>query len=150
MKILACLVIGAVVGTAFGGRQALRCARNHVFAKAARWLQVSAVAAAFASAIACSLILGWPWRSIESSTPEEVSRTVMETVEEVSQVPYWWFFKRNVTVAHEEPKEVTAIVMRATTVTVFDPLLVPVVLVVAGASSGLELAAIRLIWWARS
>lgn len=149
MRLLACLLIGVAAGLVFGGWRALQYARRQDFTKAVGWLRLSAGTTALASAIALFTFLGWPWRAVESDVAEEVSHTVMESVDEVIEVPWLWFFKTKKTVTHEEPKEIKETITHHTTAQQFDPWLLPVMAAMAAISWVLELAILRFVWWAR-
>lgn len=65
--------------------------------------------------------LGWPFTSVTVSVPEEVTRTVVDTVQVPVQVTRWIFFKSTRLEAQEVPKEITETIVRTGSRDVFSP-----------------------------
>lgn len=146
MHVLICLAVGVAAGMFLGGFRALRYARAQDFPQAIRTLRRSALAAAAVTALGSFLLLGWPLKSQTVAVPEEVSRTILETVEVVVEVPTWIFFTTTKTETREVPKVVVETIVRNEARDSFSPwLLIPMGLVAWGAVY-LELRFVRLLY----
>lgn len=146
MHVLICLAVGVAAGMFLGGRRALRYARVQDFPQATRALRRSAVVTAVVTTLATFLFLGWPLKSQMIAVPEEVRRTIMETVEVVVEVPAWIFFTTTKTETKEVPKVVVETIVRNEARDSFSPgLLIPMALVAWGAIY-LELRFVRLLY----
>jgi len=146
MALLICFVVGSIAGILLGGRTSLRYARQYEFAKANKALRGGAIAAGGFAALCTTLTLGWPMKQSQASVPEEVTRTIIETVQVVVEVPKWIFFKTTKIEDTQVPKEITETVLRSTTVSEFSIWLTIPMIVVGFIGSRVYKVAIRLAW----
>jgi len=99
MRLLACIAIGVIAGTAISGLSAIRRARKHDFAAATRKGRQSAFIAFLVTCLSTTVLFGWPWRPVVD--------TVMETVEDIVEVPAWIFFTTTKTEFRQVPTQVS-------------------------------------------
>jgi len=150
MRILLCLLIGLIAAMVSFGWRALSSGRAHDFDVATKFARKSTVVAFLIALISTTALFGWPWRPMKSSVAEEVSRTVVESVDEVVEVPTWFGLgKEKQTVKRDVPKTIIDVVQHPTTVYVFSIwMLIPMV-VIGGAAALLQFKVLRFIWWWR-
>ena len=84
------VILGLVVGMVAGGWQSLRLAREGDLKKAQGVLRRAAILAAGCGVLLTVPTLGWPFKAVTVSAPEEVTRTVVETVEVPVTVTRWF------------------------------------------------------------
>lgn len=113
MELFICLAAGMLAGICFGGWKALRHARRHELEKASKSLRWGSFAAGGFAMAFTTLTLGWPMKESTVSVPEEVTRTVVETVQVPVEVTKWFFFKTTTTETQEVSKEITDTVARS-------------------------------------
>src|SRR5688572_16189699 len=118
-----CLLAALVGGVFFGGRQSIALVRQGDFAGADRALLRSGLVAAACGVLAASLTLGWPWKRESVSVPEEVTRTVVRTVQVPVRVTRWLFFSREETKSVEVADRVTETIWQAREQVRFSPFL---------------------------
>lgn len=143
MALLICLAIGLLGGIYFGGWTTLRHARRHELESAARSLRWGSFAAGGFAMVCTTLTLGWPMKAIEISVTQEVTRTVVETV----QVPVrTWRFWTTETEAQDVAREITEELVRSERVRQFSVwMLVPMAIV--GVIGGwLFRWSVRVLW----
>ena len=106
------LLAGIIAGTVFGGWKAVGLARDGARPKARKWLRVAQWVAASVTVLALFGLKGWPFKSETISVPEEITRTVIETVEVPVEVTRWLFFKGTAYETQEAPRLVSETVYR--------------------------------------
>jgi len=140
------LIIAISVGAYCQGWHSLRLARQGDLQGAHRALFQASLLAAACGIGLTTLTLGWPFKEVSVSVPEEVSRTVVETVLVPVQFTYWIFFKATRTETREVSKEVREIFFRRQTAFEFSPwLLIPMALV-GLLCFYLEKGVVHLLW----
>ncbi|HWL08686.1 MAG TPA: hypothetical protein VNQ76_09785, partial [Planctomicrobium sp.] len=102
-------------GTLLGGWSAWQMARQDRFPEATKFLVRAQVIAGVTTLIGLSLFLRWPFISESVSVPEEVTRTIVETVAVPVRVTRWVFFSETRTEIQEVPKDILETVLRVET-----------------------------------
>lgn len=146
MRLLACIVIGVTAGMLLKGRPAFQAARSHDFVTASRLARWSVLAAFLCTCLSTTLLFRWPWRPQESSVAVEVVDTVVETVEEVVEVPKWIFFKTTKVETHDVPTQVERTEYRPVTNLVFSPLMLIPMATMGLVGAFAQLLSLRLVW----
>ena len=138
MALWICLVVGVALGMLGGGWRAIRAARGGDFAAAERTLMLAARIAGGCGMLAAALTLGWPFRSVTTPMPVEVTRTVVEAV----TVPFLYFWSAT----ERRERLVTETVFHDAPSRQFDPLLVLPLLGVGWACARVERLLVRRAW----
>jgi len=86
------LSIAVSLGAFFGGWRSLRLAREGELQQAHRTLHSAALVAGVCGGLLTMPTLGWPFIAVSESVPEEVTKTVIETVEVPVRVTVWFFW----------------------------------------------------------
>jgi hypothetical protein len=90
--------------------------------------------------------LGWPLKEVSHSVPEEISKTVVETVEVPVQVTRWRFLKTTKMETHDVAREVKETVFHSETRQEFSVWLFLAMAVVGCLCYLTEIGVVRLLW----
>ena len=146
MAILGCLLSGLAFGVVFGGWSAARCARLQDFDGASRLAKRSALVACVGAMLGSTVFLGWPWRDRNISMAEEVTRTVTKQVDEVVEIPYWYFWKKKQIETRQVPEEITEIKIHTEVVREFSFVMIIPMLFIGAITSLLDLFVLWAAW----
>ena len=138
MALWICLVAGVGLGMFGGGWAAIRAARGGDFAGAETALRLAARVAGGCGMLAAALTLGWPFKSVTTSMPVEVTRTVVEAV----TVPFLFFWSAT----ERRERLVTETVFHGATSRQFDPLFALPLLGIGWACARVERWLVRRAW----
>lgn len=141
-----CCILGVLVGTIRYGTRALQHARENRFDEATGALQKGAILSGVIALFLTVVFLGWPFQSKTISVTEEVTRTVMETVEVPVLITYWFFFSAIEMRPQEVPREVTESIIRERLGRSFSPLLLVPMAIVGISASTMYLYGIHWFW----
>ena len=144
-------LILVVLGGAFAAWQrSIRHARAGDFARADWWVRCCACAAGACAMLATTLTVGWPWKEGTVSVPQEVTRTVLEPVETVVQIPRKLFGVRVWTSEErrsvQQPKQVTDTVYHSASTREFSVWLLFPMVVIGFACYRVQFPLVRLLW----
>lgn len=134
----AILVVCILLGFWKGGWQSLRLARQGDLEQARKRLRRSAIITGVCSLLLTIPVFGWPWRNVTISVPEEIRRTIIDTVTD----PFLFFFSKT----RKEPRDVIEIVFRIRQVDVFEPWLLLPMAVVGFLGYWLQKVSVQLAW----
>ncbi|MFO0877564.1 MAG: hypothetical protein U0840_09330 [Gemmataceae bacterium] len=140
------LALGLLLGAFFGGWHSIRLARQGDRDGAERSLHRGALVAALGGAVLTVPTLGWPFMAATVSVPEEVIRTVTETVLVPVEVTRWFFFKGTEWEATEVKRQVREATLRNEKRQEFSGWLLLAMASVGGLCFWLKKQAVRLVW----
>ena len=145
MALAISLLIGVMIGTGIAF-QSLHYAHRDDFVRANTRLRTGALIGGSVAMLCISWQLGWPWLSRTESVSEEVTQTIVETVQVPVQVTHWFFWTKTVKEAREVPKNVTVTVQRPVQTLRFSFWMVLPWLLVGWTTSSLVQRLVRLGW----
>lgn len=146
MAIWIAISVGCGIGLATGGWRSLKEARQGDLGKAVRSVKHGGRIAAVTAVAVTFLLLGWPLGNVSVSAPEEVTRTVVETVQVPVQVTRWLFWSTTRQEAREVEKQITETVVHTRTAQQFSWLLLGGLGFVAAIANTAQRLLVRLLW----
>lgn len=144
-----CLFLGVFAGITRFGRQARRQARDHRVDEATAALRKGALFSALFAMLMTVVFFGWPFHYETISVPEEVTRTIIETVEVPVVVTSWIFFSTTKLELQEVPRQVTETIVSTRRGTRFSPFLLLPMAIVGLCAHALHLRTMHWLWRVR-
>ncbi|MBB01544.1 MAG: hypothetical protein CMJ47_02750 [Planctomyces sp.] len=112
------------------GVRSIKNASADNFDDAFSCMRYSKVIAFLVAVLAVMVVLKWPFRETTRTVPEEVTKTVIDTVNVPVEVTSWFFFTQTENKLQEVATNVTETAITEKEVTVFDPwMIIPMLLI---------------------
>lgn len=140
------LIMACLAGVYWGGGQSLRLARRGDFDQALVAERTGGLCAAGMAMLGAFVFLGWPFCDEQVSVPEEIARTIVETVEVPVAVPRWIFWTRTEMKATTQERTVVETIFHSRSVRHFSIILAAALGLIGGLAYFAHRGCLR-VWW---